>query len=50
MLGVIRFMRVMHVIRVMRSNPSPSIIVISVMRDIYVMHVKHVMSPTLLLE
>ena len=45
-----RVMCVMHVIRVMRSNPSPSIIVLSVMRDIHVMHVIHVMSPTLLLE
>ena len=46
----ISVMCVMHVIRVKRSNPFPSIIVLSVMRDMRVMHVIHVMSPTILLQ
>ena len=46
----ISVMCVMHVIRVKRSNPFPSIIVLSVMRDMRAMHVIHVMSPTILLQ
>ena len=39
----------MYVSRDMSSNHFPSIIVLSVMRDMRVIHVIHVMSPALLL-
>ena len=40
----------LHVSRVMRSNPFPSIIILSDMRDMRVMHFIRVMSPTLILQ
>ena len=44
----ISVMCVMHVVRVKRSIPFPSVIVLSVMRDILVMHVMRVMRATLI--
>ena len=40
----------MHVSRVMVSNPFPSIIFLSDMRDMRVMHIIRVMRKTLLLQ
>ena len=40
----------MYVTRIKRSNYFPSIIVLSVMRDMHIMYVIHVMSQTLLLQ
>ena len=38
----------MHIVRVKRSIPFPSVIVLSVMRDILDMHVMRVMRATLI--